>query len=147
MASMMLLRAFRHVAASASGGADRLLGTRPYRATIPKRVNFVVEDEDVASKEALWSLYERWCKAFDEERDHDEMLRRFDHFKNFVLFVRSANKEAIRDGRSIRHEVNIFADGKVRELQGYYAINDLYELPYAQGCGGSCESASIPHST
>uniref|UniRef100_A0A0D3GVK5 Cathepsin propeptide inhibitor domain-containing protein n=1 Tax=Oryza barthii TaxID=65489 RepID=A0A0D3GVK5_9ORYZ len=135
MASMMLLRAFRHVAssrsrcataaaASISGGANRLLD-----ATMGKKVKFVVEDEDIASKEALWSLYERWCKAFGEERDHDEMLRRFDHFRNFVLDVHSANKKSIREGWSGRYEVNIFADGKIRELLGYCTADDLYELP------------------
>uniref|UniRef100_A0A0E0EGX7 Cathepsin propeptide inhibitor domain-containing protein n=1 Tax=Oryza meridionalis TaxID=40149 RepID=A0A0E0EGX7_9ORYZ len=98
-----------------------------------KKVKFVVEDEDIASKEALWSLYERWCKAFGEELDHDEMLRRFDHFRNFVLDVHSANKKSIREGWSGRYEVNIFADGKIRELLGYCTADDLYELPYAKG--------------
>lgn len=64
-----------------------------------KKVKFVVEDEDIASKEALWSLYERWCKAFGEERDHDEMLRRFDHFRNFVPTKNLSEKVGAADTR------------------------------------------------
>ncbi|KAF0901019.1 hypothetical protein E2562_037431 [Oryza meyeriana var. granulata] len=78
-------------------------------------VEFVADDKDLASDEALWALYERWCNFFGEERDRDEMNRRFDHFKKNAFLVDRFNKEAIRDGRSHRLELNMFADGKLRE--------------------------------
>ena len=40
-------------------------------------------DKDLESDEAVWALYERWCKAFDKKRDHApdaEMVRRFKIF-------------------------------------------------------------------
>jgi len=42
-------------------------------------------EADMASDEALWALYERWCKAFNQERQPDEMARRFSKFKEVVL--------------------------------------------------------------
>jgi hypothetical protein len=41
---------------------------------------FVAPEQDLESDEALWALYERWCKAFNQKRDHDEMVRRFSKF-------------------------------------------------------------------
>ncbi|KAF7065040.1 hypothetical protein CFC21_071218 [Triticum aestivum] len=38
-------------------------------------------DKDLESDEALWALYERWCKAHNKERDHADMARRFKIFK------------------------------------------------------------------
>ncbi|KAF0900398.1 hypothetical protein E2562_031589 [Oryza meyeriana var. granulata] len=82
-------------------------------------VEFVADDKDLASDEALWALYERWCNFFGEERDRDEMNRRFDHFKKNAFYVDRVNKEAIRDGQSHRLELNMFADGKLREQVAY----------------------------
>jgi hypothetical protein len=47
----------------------------------------VAEEKDLESDEALWALYERWCKYFNEERDRDEMARRFSKLKETVLRV------------------------------------------------------------
>jgi hypothetical protein len=33
--------------------------------------------KDLESDEAVWALYERWCKAFDKKRDHAGMMFRF----------------------------------------------------------------------
>ena len=52
---------------------------------------FVADEKDLESDEALWSLYERWCKHFNQERDRDEMVRRFDEFKRLVLLVHQEN--------------------------------------------------------
>ncbi|CAO2038399.1 unnamed protein product [Urochloa humidicola] len=35
---------------------------------------FVATEKDMASDEAMWALYKRWCEYFKVERDHDEML-------------------------------------------------------------------------
>lgn len=57
---------------------------------------FVADDKDLVLDEAMWALYERWCKAWGQERDRDEMLRRFDYFKDTALHVDRFNKKAIR---------------------------------------------------
>ncbi|XP_034569409.1 uncharacterized protein [Setaria viridis] len=67
---------------------------------------FVFDDKDLESDEALWALYERWCKFWGEERSREEMQRCFDDFKDCALFVHRANKNG---GRL---ELNMFADGK-----------------------------------
>jgi putative sterol carrier protein len=36
---------------------------------------FVADEKDLESDEALWALYERWCKHFNQECDRDEMAR------------------------------------------------------------------------
>ncbi|CAN6280649.1 unnamed protein product [Urochloa humidicola] len=51
----------------------------------------VVTEKDLESDEALWALYERWCKAFNKERDHAEMVRRFPEFKFSAIIVNNWN--------------------------------------------------------
>ena len=43
------------------------------------------------SDEAVWALYERWCKAFKKQRDHAEMARRFKIFKYYAQYVHDWN--------------------------------------------------------
>jgi hypothetical protein len=76
-------------------------------------VIFLAEDKDLESDEALWGLYECWCKAFNEERDHDEMVRRFSRFKDTVLLVDETNKADL----PYKLEISRFADGKLIELR------------------------------
>nr|XP_034578903.1 uncharacterized protein LOC117842538 [Setaria viridis]TKW35363.1 hypothetical protein SEVIR_2G366100v2 [Setaria viridis] len=38
---------------------------------------FVAQEKDMESDEAMWALYQRWCEHFKIERDHDDMIRRF----------------------------------------------------------------------
>uniref|UniRef100_K3YML5 Cathepsin propeptide inhibitor domain-containing protein n=1 Tax=Setaria italica TaxID=4555 RepID=K3YML5_SETIT len=73
---------------------------------------FEAEEKDLESDEALWALYERWCKAFNQERSLDEMARRFSKFKETVLSVESNKKARL----PYRFEINKFADGKMAEL-------------------------------
>jgi hypothetical protein len=47
-------------------------------------VIFVAEENDLVSDDALWALYKQWCKAFNQERDHAEMVQRFETFKRRV---------------------------------------------------------------
>lgn len=78
-------------------------------------MKFVAEEKDLESDEALWALYERWCKAFDQERDHEEMARRFDTFKKTVLDVQHTNKAyPSHKPRTITK----LADGKMRRPCG-----------------------------
>ena len=62
----------------------------------------------MASDEALWALYERWCKAFNQERQPDEMARRFSKFKEVVLRVDRHNKAHLPSKLGL----NKFADRK-----------------------------------
>lgn len=55
--------------------------------------------------------YERWCKHFNQERDRDEMARRFSRFKETVLRVEENKKSDV----PYRLGINKFADGKLRE--------------------------------
>jgi hypothetical protein len=73
---------------------------------------FVAPEQDLESDEALWALYERWCKAFNQKRDHDEMVRRFSKFKETVLLVHHVNN----DNRPYKLAINKFADGKLMQL-------------------------------
>jgi hypothetical protein len=48
-------------------------------------------DKDVESDEAVWALYERWCKALNKKRDHAEMVRRFKIFRYHAKYVHHFN--------------------------------------------------------
>jgi len=43
------------------------------------------------SDEAVWALYERWCKVFKKQRDPAEMARRFKIFKFYAEYVHDWN--------------------------------------------------------
>lgn len=79
----------------------------------------MADEKDLESDEALWALYER----FNQERDRDEMARRFDEFKRVVLLVHQENNS------DLPHElaINQFADGKLSELYfgGYNAFKQV----------------------
>ena len=68
----------------------------------------MADDKDLESDEALWALYQRWCKFFNQERDHDEMVRRFPEFKETALSVDRVNKANL----PYKFGFNDFADGK-----------------------------------
>nr|TKW04235.1 hypothetical protein SEVIR_7G096100v2 [Setaria viridis] len=50
-----------------------------------------LSDKDVESDEAVWALYERWCKAFNMKGDHAEMARRFKIFRYYAKYVHHFN--------------------------------------------------------
>ena len=81
-------------------------------AKLQHNVNLPIHEDDLVSDEAMWSLYERWCKVFDEECDSDEMARRFKEFKENVLYVYRVNNS----GLPCKSKLNQFSDGKLREL-------------------------------
>jgi hypothetical protein len=84
---------------------------------------FEAYEKDLESDEALWALYERWCKFFKQERDRDEMARRFSSFKETVLCVEENKKSDL----PYRLGINQFADGKLAEL---YGLRENYHAPY-----------------
>uniref|UniRef100_A0A0E0KJP2 Cathepsin propeptide inhibitor domain-containing protein n=1 Tax=Oryza punctata TaxID=4537 RepID=A0A0E0KJP2_ORYPU len=60
-----------------------------------------ITDKDFKSDEAIWALYERWCKAYEKERDHAEMTRRFEMFKNSAEYVRSLNSDITSEAEQL----------------------------------------------
>ena len=81
-------------------------------AKLQHKVNLPIHEDDLVSDEAMWSLYERWCKVFNQERDTDEMARRFKEFKENVLLVYRVNNS----GLPYKLELNEFSDGKLTEF-------------------------------
>uniref|UniRef100_A0A0E0P306 Cathepsin propeptide inhibitor domain-containing protein n=1 Tax=Oryza rufipogon TaxID=4529 RepID=A0A0E0P306_ORYRU len=51
-------------------------------------------DKDFESDEAIWALYERWCKAYDKKRDLAEMTHRFKIFKQNAEALHRSNEGA-----------------------------------------------------
>ncbi|PAN05503.1 hypothetical protein PAHAL_1G234300 [Panicum hallii] len=98
-------------------------------AKLQCKVNLQIHEDDLASDEALWSLYERWCKVFNQERDSDEMARRFQTFKDNVLLVYRVNNF----GLPYKLKLNKFSDGKLKELcYPRLADNEYFVwLPYS----------------
>jgi hypothetical protein len=94
-------------------------------------VEFVPKEEDIESDEALWDLYERWCKAFNQKREPDEMARRFNKFKNRVLRIHSMNKA----NQSCKVGLTKFSDGKLAEMR---ANRDPHDCLLAEKFPNSC---------
>ncbi|KAL6643925.1 hypothetical protein ACP70R_018691 [Stipagrostis hirtigluma subsp. patula] len=53
---------------------------------------FAYDEKDLASEEAMWALYERWCSFYEVRRDHDDMVRRFQGFKAKAREIHEFNK-------------------------------------------------------
>ena len=47
--------------------------------------------KDLELDEALWALYERWCRAHGKKYDHAEMACRFKSFKERVEYLHDCN--------------------------------------------------------
>ena len=60
-------------------------------------------DKDLESDEAVWALYERWCKAFNKKRDHAEMARRFKLFKYHAKHVHTHNTYVPADPKKVAY--------------------------------------------
>jgi hypothetical protein len=84
--------------------------------------------KDIEGEEALFTLYERWCKASGDERDQDEMRRRFNMLKdnNPVLFKYRLNKE-----EPVNIRINRLADREYRgEKCGKFSFPSYcYRMP------------------
>ncbi|KAF8656678.1 hypothetical protein HU200_060542 [Digitaria exilis] len=101
-------------AAAASNALDRVGAgdVLQHRSAAGKpKITFVAQEKDLESDEALWALYERWCKAFNQKRDHEEMVRRFKKFKDISLLVHRTNNANL----PYKLAINKFADGKLME--------------------------------
>ncbi|TKW14190.1 hypothetical protein SEVIR_5G151600v4 [Setaria viridis] len=124
----LLLRRSTPVASPPFGRCLSSLMARSDQGTLEPltRPAFEVDDKDLESDEALWAFYERWCKFWGQERSREEMQRRFDLFKDTVLFVHRCNK----NGDQL--EVGMFADGKLAEQKVCMCKEVFDSLPYSK---------------
>ncbi|CAO2038204.1 unnamed protein product, partial [Urochloa humidicola] len=91
---------------------------------------FIATEEDMASFEAMWALYERWCEHFKEERDHDEMVRLFPKFEETVRQVHEVNNSNL----PYRLEISKYADMKILEHTNKCRLTEEHFAVYkAQG--------------
>lgn len=74
-------------------------------------------EEDLASEEGLWDLYERWRSHYTVSRDLDEKQKRFNVFKVNVRHVHKVNKMH----RPYKLKLNRFADMTNFEFRSAYS--------------------------
>ncbi|CAL4898512.1 unnamed protein product [Urochloa decumbens] len=53
---------------------------------------FDYDEKDLESEESMRALYERWRSFYNVKRDHDEVVRRFVHFKDRARRIHEFNK-------------------------------------------------------
>ncbi|PKA50339.1 Thiol protease SEN102 [Apostasia shenzhenica] len=88
--------------------------------------------QDLESEENLWDLYHRWQKFYMISRDHEDMLKRFNQFKETAKFVYEFNMDNYDPhvSSSCRMGLNMFSDMTDDELSCF------------KGRGGPAESRS-----
>uniref|UniRef100_A0A0D3FX27 Cathepsin propeptide inhibitor domain-containing protein n=1 Tax=Oryza barthii TaxID=65489 RepID=A0A0D3FX27_9ORYZ len=107
LAAAAASRAARLIAAAASRAA-RSVSSKLLDDDIADRLSFrysteppddgkCVTAKDLESDQAVWALYERWCKSYNKKRDHAEMIRRFDIFKLKASLVHNWNNYVHKD--------------------------------------------------
>ncbi|XP_057949400.1 vignain-like [Malania oleifera] len=80
--------------------------------------SFDFGEEDLASEESLWGLYERWGSHHAVPRDHAEKQRRFNVFKENARYVHRVNSAA---DKPYKLRLNKFADMTNHEFRSSYA--------------------------
>lgn len=78
---------------------------------------FDFHENDLASEESLWDLYERWRSHHTISRSLDEMHKRFNVFKENVMHVHNTNKM----DKPYKLKLNSFADMTNHEFRSIYA--------------------------
>nr|XP_034586766.1 uncharacterized protein LOC117849324 [Setaria viridis] len=63
----------------------------PYAPDAPATC-FAFDEKDLESEEAIWAMYGRWRSFYNVKRDHDDIVRRFVHFKDTARRVHEFNK-------------------------------------------------------
>jgi hypothetical protein len=86
------------------------------RATTVDLDTYIIPaEEDLASEEAMWALYEQWC-AFYGERSRDDMLRQFRCFKDKAHNIHEFNKSGASYTRELTKRADHTADERARFL-------------------------------
>ncbi|WOL11310.1 hypothetical protein Cni_G20072 [Canna indica] len=86
-------------------------------------------EKDLASEESLWNLYERWRSHHTVSRDLDDKHRRFNVFKENVMFIHESNKEA----KPYKLKLNKFGDMTTEEFRRTYAGSKIDHHRMLQG--------------
>lgn len=79
-------------------------------------VSLDIEEEDLASEESLWDLYERWRSYHTVPRDLREKNKRFNVFKQNVRHVHEVNQM----DKPYKLRLNKFADMTNYEFRRHY---------------------------
>lgn len=74
-------------------------------------------EEDLATEESLWDLYERWQSHHGVAQSHYEKHLRFDIFKENAKYIHESNKME----KSYALSLNKFADMTRDEFRSTYA--------------------------
>ena len=85
-------------------------------AVVDPATYFNYGEEDLASEEAMWAMYERWCAFHGVERGRDGMLRRFGGFKVKARSIHEFNKS----GASYTKQLTKRADHTAEERAEYF---------------------------
>ncbi|BAS86652.1 Os03g0778300 [Oryza sativa Japonica Group] len=90
-----------------------------------------ISGKDLESDEAIWALYERWCEAYEKERDHAEMTRWFEMFKNNAEYIYSLNSEITSEAEQLI--LGPYCDGfnekdKAEFLNDFGHFNGVHEF-------------------
>ncbi|XP_004981070.2 uncharacterized protein LOC101761201 [Setaria italica] len=76
----------------------------------PTQASFTYTEEDLASDDSMWALYERWAAHHEVVREHGEKARRFPIFKN------NARRNHDKYGNKGKSAINIFGDMTYEEV-------------------------------
>ncbi|CAL0320042.1 unnamed protein product [Lupinus luteus] len=79
--------------------------------------SFDLHENDLASDESLWDLYERWRSHHTVSQSLDEKHKRFNVFKTNVMHVHNTNKM----DKPYKLKLNKFADMTNHEFRSSYA--------------------------
>ncbi|KAG2633268.1 hypothetical protein PVAP13_2NG261500 [Panicum virgatum] len=76
------------------------------------QASFTFTEEDLASDDSMWALYERWAAHHEHVvvHGHGEKARRFAIFKNNTRWIRD------RYGNKGKYAINIFGDMTYEEI-------------------------------
>ncbi|PKA50335.1 Thiol protease SEN102 [Apostasia shenzhenica] len=101
--------------------------------------------EDLESEENLWDLYHRWQKFYMISRDHEDMVKRFNQFKETAKFVYEFNMNNYDPHvpSSCQMGLNMFSDMTDDELgcfKGYDPTHLRRELEETMSGGSHAES-------
>lgn len=87
------------------------------------------KEEDLASEERLWELYEKWRSQHTASRDLNEKHKRFNVFKENVKHVHKVNKM----NKPYKLKLNKFADMTNHEFASSYASSKVSHNRMFQG--------------
>ena len=68
------------------------------------QASFTYTEEDLASDDSMWALYERWAAHHEVVHEHGDKTRRFPIFKNNARWIHD------KYGNKGKSTINIFGD-------------------------------------